>query len=85
MSATPARARHSGFARFPSAPNRDRFVRTVLAPDPDLTNRAYVSGSQPTIVFEQLTADERDRIIQALVGLGNWFEDTQFRPTATGG
>ena len=74
-------ANHSGFAQFNSASGRDRFVRTVLDPDPALKDRAYVSGSGPTIVFENLTAAEREEVISALRGLGRWFDDVQFQTT----
>lgn len=79
---TPAHpANLSGFAQFTSAAGRDRFVRTVLDPDPALKDRTYVSGGRPTIVFENLTAEERDRVIAALRGVGRWFDDVQFQST----
>lgn len=70
--------RHSGFAQFPDAGKRDEFVRTTLAGDASLTDRAYMSGSRPTIVFENLTASEHRRVVAALEGLGRWVEDVQF-------
>jgi hypothetical protein len=73
--------RHSGFAQFSDDGKRDQFVRAVLDSDADLTSRAYVSGNRPTIVFEKLTAGERERVIEALSGLGRWHEDVQFGPT----
>jgi len=72
--------RHSGFAQFADAAKRDHFVRTLLAGDPVLNSHAYVSGSRPTIVFENLTAGEQERVVAALEGLGRWIEDVQFEP-----
>ena len=72
------RQRHSGFAQFPDDGTRDQFIRTVLEGNANLNGRAYISGSRPTIVFENITARERARVISALEGLGNWFEDVQF-------
>lgn len=74
---------HSGFAQFPDIGNRDEFVRTVLADDATLTDRAYLSGSRPTIVFENLTASEHQRVVSALEGLGRWVEDVQFESMET--
>jgi hypothetical protein len=71
---------HSGFAQFPDAAKRDEFARTLLAGDAGLTSRAYLSGSRPTIVFENLTDGERKKVVSALEGLGRWFEDVQFEP-----
>jgi hypothetical protein len=70
--------RHSGFAQFPDIQTRERFVRTVLAADADLKNHAYLPGSRPTIVFENLTSDKQRKIVTALEGLGRWVEDVQF-------
>lgn len=72
--------RHSGFAQFTDAEKRDEFVRTTLARDPPLTDRASLSGNQPTIVFENLTASEHRKVVAALEGLGRWVEDVQFEP-----
>lgn len=76
-----AERRHSGFAQFPDAGKRDEFVRTLLARDAVLTDRAYLSGSQPTIVFDNLTTSEHRQVLSALEGLGRWVEDVQFEPT----
>ena len=72
--------RHSGFAQFLDDGKRDQFVRAVLAGDTVLTRRAYLSGSQPTIVFENLTAGEQEKVVSGLEGLGRWIEDVQFEP-----
>ena len=75
-----SKRRHSGFAQFPDDGMRTQFVRAVLAGDAVLTSRAYMSGSQPTIVFENLTAGEQKKVVSALEGLGRWVEDVQFEP-----
>jgi hypothetical protein len=72
--------RHSGFAQFLDDGKRDQFIRAVLADDAILTSRAYVSGSRPTIVFDNLTAGEQKKVVAALEGLGRWIEDVQFEP-----
>ena len=69
---------HSGFAQFPDDWKRSQFVNTVLAGDAALTSHAYLSGSQPTIVFEDLTDSEQQKVVNALEGLGRWVEDVQF-------
>jgi hypothetical protein len=81
VATTEQRANHSGFAQFANEKRRDRFVRTVLDTDPSLKDRAYVAGSRPTIVFDNLTAEQLKKVISALKGLGRWFEDTQFQTT----
>ena len=73
-----SRQRHSGFVQFPDYEKRDKFVRTVLGSDAGLTSHAYISGSRPTIVFEDLTAGQHKKIVATLPGLGRWFGDTQF-------
>ena len=73
-----SRQRHSGFAQFPDYEKRDQFVRAVLGSDAGLTSRAYISGSRPTIVFENLTAGQHKKIVSTLEGLGRWFGDVQF-------
>jgi len=73
--------RHSGFAQFSDVGKRDQFVQTVLANDAGLESRAYVAGSRPTIVFENLTAGEQKKVVSALEGLGRWFEDVQHETT----
>ena len=73
--------RHSGFAQFPDLEKREEFVRAVLAGDAALTDRAYLSGSRPTIVFENLTAAQQRHVESSLQGLGRWFEDIRFQPT----
>lgn len=75
-----SKRRHSGFAQFPDDGKRAQFVRAVLAGDAVLTSRAYISGSRPTIVFENLTAGEQEKVVSALEGLGRWVEDVQFEP-----
>ena len=70
--------RHSGFAQFPDRGKRDQFVDSVLASDATLTSRAYLPGSRPTIVFENLTVAEQRKVVSALKGLGQWFDDVQF-------
>lgn len=72
--------RHSGFAQFLDDGKRDQFVKVVLAGDVVLTSRAYMSGSRPTIVFENLTDGEQEKVVSALEGLGRWVEDVQFEP-----
>jgi hypothetical protein len=79
MSRPDAQATHSGFARFPDQSARDRFIRSTLDRDPDLKDRAFMSESRPTIIFDGLTSTQRDRIRSALDGLGHWFDDVQFR------
>jgi hypothetical protein len=71
--------RHGGFARFSDQRARERFVHSMIEPDPDLGGRAYLPESGPTIVFENLTPAQRDRIRAALQGVGQWFDDVQFR------
>ena len=73
--------RHSGFARFEDVLARDAFVEEVLKGDAPLKARAYMSSSQPTIVFERLSDTQRGRVLRALEGFGKWFEDVQFEPT----
>ncbi len=73
-------ARFSGFAQFLDHSARASFVRSTLDRDPDLKDHSFLSESRPTIVFEGLTAVQRDRIRSALGGLGRWFDDVQFRP-----
>jgi hypothetical protein len=73
--------RHSGFARFENTRARDTFVETVLQADGPLHARAYMSSSQPTIVFEGLTGPQQERVLRALEGCGRWFPDVQFEPT----
>jgi hypothetical protein len=70
---------YSGFAQFSDHSARDRFVQSVLAGDPYLQRCAYLPESQPTIIFERLTAAQRDQIRSALKGLGRWFDDVQFQ------
>src|SRR5262249_24490993 len=85
MSRSDARATHSGFARFPPDAARAKSARLVLDADPGLKPRAFLSETQPTIVFERLTAPDRDRIRSALDGLGRWFDDVQFQPMSSAG
>lgn len=73
-----SRQRHSGFAQFSDMGKRDEFIRAVFQDDAELTHRAHVSGSRPTIVFENLTDQEKQRVVSALGGLGRWFEDIRF-------
>jgi hypothetical protein len=82
MTQSDKQATHSGFAQFPDHAARERFVRSVLAGDPRLQRCAYLPESRPTVVFENLTAAQRDRIRSALEGLGRWFDDVQFRTTS---
>jgi len=72
--------RHSGFAQFTDAAKRDEFVRTLLEDDAVLTSHAFLSRGQPTIVFENLSDREHQRVLSALEGLGRWLEDVQFEP-----
>jgi hypothetical protein len=71
---------YSGFARFSDFSARDRFVQSILANDPELSRRAFLPESQPTILFENLTRVQRDQIQAALQGIGHWFDDVQFKP-----
>jgi hypothetical protein len=71
---------HSGFARFSDHSARDRFVSSVLDPDPGLKDRAFLPETRPTIVFDQLSTHQRDRVKSALEGDGEWFDDIQFKP-----
>jgi len=71
---------HSGFAEFPNDAKRNQFVNAVLADDALLTSRTYSSGSRPTIVFENLTDGQQEKVVSALEGLGRWIEDVQFEP-----
>jgi hypothetical protein len=82
MSSSSHNVQHSGFAQFPDRDARDRFVHGVLDCVPWLKSRAYLSSSRPTIVFENLSTPERDRIIAALEGVGRWFDDVQFQATS---
>ena len=68
-----------GFAQFSDDGKRNQFVRIALEGDAVLTSHAYMSGSQPTIVFENLTDGEQKKVVAALVGLGRWVEDVQFK------
>lgn len=79
MSRPDADAIHSGFVEFPDCPARDRFIRSTLDRDQHLRCRAFMSESRPTIIFDGLTADQRDRIQSAIEGLGRWFDDVQFQ------
>jgi hypothetical protein len=74
-------ATHSGFVQFPDHSSRDRFVRSALDSDPHLKQCAHLAENRPTIVFEGLTAPQRERVRSALRGLGRWYDDVQFRPT----
>jgi hypothetical protein len=84
MKRSNVRGVHSGFAQFADRDARDRFVQAVLDCAPSLKQRAYLSGTRPTIVFEKLTLPEKEQIIAALPGLGRWFDDVQFQ-TMPGG
>lgn len=75
-----SKRRHSGFAQFPDDGKRSQFVNALLADDAVLTSHAYLSGSRPTIVFENLTDGEQKKVVSALEGLGRWVEDVQFEP-----
>ena len=75
-----SKRRHSGFAQFPDDGKRNQFVNAVLAGDAVLTRPAYLSGSRPTIVFENLTDDEQEKVVSELEGLGRWVEDVQLEP-----
>jgi hypothetical protein len=79
MNGTEDRTIYSGFAQFPDRAARDRFVRSTLESDPDLAGRAFLPETQPTIVFQNLTASQRERIRSALEGQGRWFDDVQFQ------
>jgi hypothetical protein len=70
---------HSGFAQFAAASDRDWFVQAVLSHDSLLQDRAHVSHRRATIVFEQLTDQQREQVIRALDGRGRWIEDVQFQ------
>ena len=71
---------HSGFAVFPNDRKRKQFINAVLTDDARLTRHAYLSGSRPTIVFENLTDGEQKKVVSALEGVGRWVEDVQFEP-----
>lgn len=73
-------ATYSGFAQFPDQSARDRFLRSTLDRDSELKSRAFLPESRPTVVFENLTPVQRDRIRSALKGHGQWFDDVQFQP-----
>jgi hypothetical protein len=79
MSRPDAGAIHLGFVEFPDRSARDRFIRSTLDRDQPLRRRAFMSESRPTIIFDGLTADQRDRIRSAIDGLGRWFDDVQFQ------
>lgn len=68
----------SGFAQFPNNEMRAKFVNAVLASEAALSDHAYLSGSAPTIVFENLTDDEQEKVVSALEGVGRWVEDVRF-------
>ncbi len=78
---TMSEQRRSGFAQFLDDGKRDDFVRDVLVGDSLLTGRAYLSGSRPTIVFDNLTDSEQRKVACALEGIGRWVEDVQFEAT----
>ena len=71
-------ATHSGFAQFSDHSARDRFVRSTLDQDPGLKSCAFLPETRPTIIFENLTRAQRDRVRKALKGHGQWFDDVQF-------
>lgn len=73
---------HSGFAQFSDDESRETFIRTTLDRHPELKERAYISGSRPTVVFENLTPHQYGQVLSALRGLGRWFDDVQFRTTS---
>jgi hypothetical protein len=73
---------HSGFAQFADQKASEHFIRDVLDSNPGLKSRAYISKSRPTIIFERLTAGERDEIVSALADRGRWFDDMQFQTTS---
>lgn len=75
------KTQHSGFAQFANADLRKQFVRALRATDAELTERAYLSGSQPTIVFENLSPKEFQEVVLNLEGRGRWIEDVQFETT----
>lgn len=70
--------RRSGFAKFANETKREEFVDIVLADDTALQSRAYISENQPTIVFENLTSDEFEKVRDGLRRRGSWVEDIQF-------
>ena len=72
---------HSGFARFPDAAARTRFARAELDGDAELTRHAHMAATRPTIVFDGLTDHQRKRVVAALAGVGEWFDDIQYQPT----
>jgi hypothetical protein len=52
----------------------------VLARSPHLRRRAFTSSSRDEIVFENLTASERESVQNKLSERqGKWFEDVQFQ------
>ena len=79
MKRAPSRPTFSGFAQFATKAARTKFVRATLDPNPKLKDRAYCPETRPTIVFEALTANERDRLQEAIADVGQWFDDVQFQ------
>jgi hypothetical protein len=73
--------RHSGFVRFDDVRKRDTFVAEVFRNDAPLEARAFMSSSQPTIVFDGLSDLQQQRVLRAVEGTGKWFDDVQFKPT----
>jgi hypothetical protein len=78
---TMTQRQHSGFARFENIRAREEFAQAILQPDARLGECAYMSSSQPTIVFERLSTEQQQQILHGLQGHGQWFEDVQFEPT----
>ena len=69
---------YSGFAQFPDYEHRERFFHAVIPDDNDLASHAYMSGTHPIIVFDNLSNAEQRKLLFALEGLGRWIEDVKF-------
>jgi hypothetical protein len=79
MNRSNEQATHSGIAQFSDYSARDRFVRSTLDQNPGLKGCAFLPETRPTIIFENLTPAQHNRVKQALKGQGRWFDDVQFR------
>jgi len=68
----------SGFAKFDSASERDRFVTSVIDLDRTLSTHTHPSASRPDIVFQDLNPGQYTLVKNELAGRGRWFDDVQF-------
>ena len=69
-----------GFIKFNSMADRDGFASNTLAADSELRMHAFIGASQPTIVFEELTTSQIDKIKNVIGSSAMWFDDVSFEP-----